>query len=170
MTNNAVDTALSPVGGKVAPDLEKLPIADVLATLGSKPDQGLSGAEAQQRLGRYGPNALVEKEESLAAKILGHFTGPIAYMIEAAALVSAAIGHWEDFTIIAALLLFNVGLEMWQDRKATAALASTQEGPCSGGRRQARRQVADRAGRNARARRHRQDPPRRHRAGRSAGS
>ena len=128
MTNNAVDTALSPVGGKVAPDLEKLPIADVLATLGSKPDQGLSGAEAQQRLGRYGPNALVEKEESLAAKILGHFTGPIAYMIEAAALVSAAIGHWEDFTIIAALLLFNVELEMWQDRKATAALQALRKG------------------------------------------
>jgi H+-transporting ATPase len=121
-------SALAKASSNTEMDLEKAPVGDVIAKLIVRPDQGLSGAEAQQRLGRYGPNALVEKEESLAAKILGHFSGPIAYMIEAAALVSAAIGHWEDFTIIAALLLFNVGLGMWQDRKASAALEALKKG------------------------------------------
>ena len=93
-----------------------------------RPIGGLTRAEAQQRLGRYRPNALVEKEESLTAKILGHFMGPIAYMIEAAALVSAVIGHWNDFAIITALLLFNVALEMWQDKKASNALAALKKG------------------------------------------
>lgn len=49
-------------------------------------------------------------------------------MIEAAALVSAIIGHWEDFAIILALLLFNVAIELWQDHKATNALAALKKG------------------------------------------
>ena len=105
-------------------DLEKRPVIEVLAALEVAPETGLSGAEAQRRLDRYGPNALVEKQESLLAKLLGPFTGPIAYMIEAAALVSAFLGRWDDFTVIAGLLLFNAGLEFWQNRKASSALAA----------------------------------------------
>ncbi len=111
-----------------AADLEKLPVADVLAKLGANPDLGLTAAEARQRLVRYGANELAEKTESFAAKLLGHFKGPIAFMIEAAALVSAVIGHWGDFAVIMALLLFNVALEMWQDRKASNALAALKKG------------------------------------------
>jgi H+-transporting ATPase len=111
-----------------AVDLAKMPIDRVLAQLGVRPDQGLSTAEAQQRLAKYGPNALVEKEVSLARKLLGHFTGPIAFMIEAAAIVSAVIGHWSDFAIITGLLFFNAALEFWQDRKASNALAALKKG------------------------------------------
>jgi H+-transporting ATPase len=111
-----------------AVDLEKLPVDRVLAELNVKADQGLSSAEAAQRLAKYGPNALVEKEVSLARKLIGHFTGPIAFMIEAAAIVSAVIGHWSDFAIIAGLLFFNAALEFWQDRKASSALAALKKG------------------------------------------
>ncbi len=116
------------VGSHAAIDLEKLPVEKVLAQLAVKPEQGLSSAEARQRLAKYGPNALVEKEVSLLRKIVGHFTGPNAYMIETAAIVSAIIGHWDDFAIIAALLFFNAGLEFWQDRKASNALAALRKG------------------------------------------
>ena len=70
---------------------------EVLRSLSVDPARGLAASEAAARLAKYGPNALVEKEESLLAKILGHFTGPIAYMIEAAAIVSATIGHWDAY-------------------------------------------------------------------------
>jgi len=73
-----------PIAAGAGADLEKIPVDQVLAKLGVQAERGLSSAEAQQRLAQYGPNALVEKEESLAAKILGHFMGPIAYMIEVA--------------------------------------------------------------------------------------
>ena len=109
-------------------DLEHLPVDQVLAHFAVQPDRGLSSAEAVQRLATVGPNALVEKQTSLAAKIFSHFTGPIAYMIEAAAVVSAVIGHWDDFVIIAALLFFNVALELWQDHKASDALAALKRG------------------------------------------
>jgi len=52
----------------------------------------------------------------------------MAYVIEAAALVSALLGHWDDFVIIASLLLFNAALEFWQDRKASNALAALKAG------------------------------------------
>ncbi|NJO55691.1 MAG: HAD-IC family P-type ATPase [Rhodospirillales bacterium] len=110
------------------PDLEKIPVEQVLESLEVKTDQGLSSAEAQQRLDRYGPNAIVEKEASFLSKVIGYFMGPIAYMIEAAALVSAILGHWQDFTIIIALLVFNAMLDLWQDRKASNALAALKKG------------------------------------------
>jgi H+-transporting ATPase len=103
-------------------DLEKLPVEQVLASLDVQPDHGLSQAEVQKRLSQYGPNAIVEKEQSLLAKVAGYFMGPIAYMIEAAAVVSAFLGRWDDFSVIAGLLIFNAGLEFWQDRKASSAL------------------------------------------------
>jgi H+-transporting ATPase len=88
----------------------------------------MSSAEAQARLAKYGPNAIIEKEISLTRRILQHFTGPIAYMIEAAAIVSAIIGHWDDFAIITGLLLFNAALEFYQDHKASSALAALKKG------------------------------------------
>ncbi|WP_230661564.1 plasma-membrane proton-efflux P-type ATPase [Psychrobacter sp. I-STPA10] len=109
-------------------DLEKAPIDAVISKLNTNPEQGLTAAEAKQRLDKYGSNALSEKEESFAHKLLKHFTGPIAYMIEAAAIVSALIGHWEDFAIITTLLLFNVAIEVWQDRKASNALSALKKG------------------------------------------
>jgi H+-transporting ATPase len=108
--------------------LEKLPLDQVFTKLEVNPDEGLSEVEARQRLAQYGPNALIEKEKGLWTKILGHFSGPIAFMIEAAALVSAFLGHWSDFAIITTLLFFNAGLEFWQDRKASNALAALKKG------------------------------------------
>ena len=110
------------------PDLEKIPVEQVLSTLSVKPEQGLSAAEARQRAAKYGPNAIVEKEKSLGEQVLGYFTGSMAYVIEAAALVSALLGHWDDFVIIGSLLLFNAALEYWQDRKASNALAALKAG------------------------------------------
>jgi len=121
------EAAMTP-GTPPTVDLEKVPIAEVLAHLDANPATGLDAAVAQERLAQYGPNALVEKEKSLAQKLLGYFTGPIAYLIEAAAAISAFLGHWEDFAIIAGLLLFNAALDLWQDMKASNALAALKKG------------------------------------------
>src|SRR5262249_40347745 len=109
-------------------DLEKAPINQVLSRLDVKQDQGLSDIEVRQRLAKWGRNALVEKQKSLTAKVPHYFVGPIAYTIEAAAIVSAILGRWQDFIIIAVLLIFNAGLELWQDLKASNALAALKKG------------------------------------------
>jgi H+-transporting ATPase len=108
--------------------LEKAPLDQVLATLAVKPDQGLSADEAKERLAKYGPNGIVAKQESFARKVVRCFVGPIAFMIEGAAIVSAILGHWQDVIIILGLLIFNAVLDLWQDLKATNALAALKKG------------------------------------------
>ena len=125
-TTNISLTTESPALNDI--DLEKAPVEDILKQLNVDLKTGLSQSEAAARLDKYGPNALMDKEESFASKILHSFMGPISYMIEAAALISALIGHWDDFIIIVALLLFNVTIELWQDRKASTALSALKKG------------------------------------------
>lgn len=92
-------------------DLEKAPLDQVMQELGADAKTGLSASEAQARLQKYGANALEEKEESFTHKLVHAFMGPIEYMIEAAAIISAIIGHWDDFIIIMLLLIFNVTID-----------------------------------------------------------
>ncbi|MDD4965650.1 plasma-membrane proton-efflux P-type ATPase [Halothiobacillus sp.] len=101
--------------------VEKLGIDDVFKQLGSTP-QGLASAEAQQRLTQFGRNALEEKKISPLQRFLSYFWGPIPWMIEIAAILSALVQHWDDFTIILALLIFNAGIGFWQEFKAANAL------------------------------------------------
>ncbi len=109
-------------------DLERAPLPEVLVALDVEPARGLAADEAQRRLARDGPNAIQEKENGALEQLAGYFWGPLPWMIEAAAAVSAILGRWEDFAIIAGLLLLNGGLGFWQDRKAASALAALEKG------------------------------------------
>ncbi len=84
--------------------------------------QGLSSEEAKKRLEKYGPNAIEEKEESWLHRLFRRFWGPIPWMIEVAAILSAMVKHWEDFTIITILLLVNAVVDFYQESKALNAL------------------------------------------------
>ena len=98
-----------------------MPADALLQSLHSTAD-GLTQAEAAQRLAQGGPNSLPEQHVSLLMRLLRYFWGPIPWMIEVAALLSALVRHWPDFIIIALLLLFNAGIGFWQEFKASSAL------------------------------------------------
>ncbi|WP_294957158.1 plasma-membrane proton-efflux P-type ATPase [Sulfurovum sp.] len=83
---------------------------------------GLTSAEAAERLKKYGPNAIEEKEETWLHRLFRRFWGPIPWMIEIAAILSAMVKHWEDFTIITILLLVNAVVDFYQESKALSAL------------------------------------------------
>src|SRR5213592_978417 len=72
-------------------------IAETLAKLGANDKSGLSDAEVEPRLKKYGPNALVEKQKNAFAALLAYFWGPIPWMIEAAALMAFIVGDWGRF-------------------------------------------------------------------------
>ncbi len=78
--------------------------------------------EAKERLQKYGPNEITEKKTSALVKFLGYFWGPIPWMIEVAAVLSAVLHRWDDFAIILALLLLNVTVGFWQENKADNAI------------------------------------------------
>jgi len=92
-----------------------------LATPQTRPE-GLTSEEARKRLVRFGPNALAEHRRSPLLKLLGYFWGPIPWMIEAAALLSALVGHWADLAIILTLLVFNAAVGFWQEYQAGNAV------------------------------------------------
>ncbi|OIQ84351.1 calcium-transporting ATPase 1 [mine drainage metagenome] len=98
----------------------------VLAALHASRD-GLSSDEAARRLQRDGSNALPQPHDNLLLKLLHYFWGPIPWMIEAAALLSALVRHWPDFGIIVALLLFNAAVGFWQEYKAASALDALKQ-------------------------------------------
>jgi H+-transporting ATPase len=55
---------------------------------------------------------------------LGYFWGPIPWMIEVAVILSAVVGHWPDFFIIAVLLLANAVVGFAEERQAGNAVAA----------------------------------------------
>jgi H+-transporting ATPase len=94
---------------------------DLFRQLHSAP-QGLSSAQAAERLERYGPNALPEEHVSALRRLFGYFWGPIPWMIEIAAILSAVVAHWTDLVVIAVLLLFNAAVGFVQESQAAGAI------------------------------------------------
>ncbi|HUJ04168.1 MAG TPA: plasma-membrane proton-efflux P-type ATPase [Rhizomicrobium sp.] len=90
-------------------------------------DHGLSSDEAARRLAQYGPNALAEEKESLAKRLFAYFWGPIPWMIEVAAILSAAVGRWEDFGVITVMLLINAGVGFFEEKNASDAIAALKQ-------------------------------------------
>jgi H+-transporting ATPase len=88
----------------------------------SSSEKGLSAAEAKKRLEQYGYNEITEKKINPLLKLLSYFWGPIPWMIEAAAILSAIVRHWEDFWIIFVLLVLNAVVGFWQEHKADNAI------------------------------------------------
>jgi H+-transporting ATPase len=104
-------------------DLKSMPMKGLQVELGSSPD-GLSQAEAQRRLAQYGPNEIAEKKTNTFLKFLTYFWGPIPWMIEAAAILSALVRHWPDFFIILVLLLANAVIGFREELQAGNAIAA----------------------------------------------
>ena len=94
------------------------------ASMPDTPPDGLSQQEVQRRLVQYGYNELPERSVNPLLKLLSYFWGPIPWMIEAAALLSALVRHWEDFVIIALLLLMNAAVGFWEEYQAGNAIAA----------------------------------------------
>ncbi len=109
---------------------------------------GLDSGEASRRLLQYGANVLEEKKVSFIRLLLGYFWGPIPWMIEIAAILSAVARHWPDFYVIMALLLFNAGVGFWQEYTAGNAVDALKKELAQKARvlRDAQWQVIDAAG------------------------
>jgi H+-transporting ATPase len=102
-------------------------VSDTASQLQVDTASGLVADEVQVRLQRYGYNEIEEKEEPLWHRIFRRFWGPIPWMIEIAAILSAVVQKWDDFVIIAIMLLVNAGLDFFQEHRALNALKSLKQ-------------------------------------------
>jgi H+-transporting ATPase len=101
---------------------ENAPAAAKIRDAGLQSAIGLTTAEARKRLTRYGENTIRQERVSAWRKLLAFFWGPIPWMIEIAAIISAAALRWEDFAIIASLLFINASVGFWEEHKADNAI------------------------------------------------
>ena len=108
-------------------DYAQQAIEDTLTSLHADAERGLSDGEAAKRLAQYGYNEIREKEEPLWHRIFRRFWGPIPWMIETAAVLSAMVRKWDDFSIIAILLLVNASLDFFQEHRALNALKALKQ-------------------------------------------
>jgi len=92
------------------------------AIVGTNPRIGLAPAVVEERRLKYGFNEIIEKKTPAWRRFIGFFMGPIAYLIEAAFILSAAIGDWPSFGIILALLFINAFIGFIEESKAESAI------------------------------------------------
>jgi H+-transporting ATPase len=104
----------------------KISLDELKAQLGAS-SEGLSQSEAERRLSQYGYNEIREIKVSLFRKFLSFFWGPIPWMIEVAAILSALVRHWEDFAIILTLLLVNAVVGFWEEYQADNTIAALKK-------------------------------------------
>jgi H+-transporting ATPase len=87
----------------------------------------LSQAEAKRLLQQHGHNELAEKKANTLLKFLSYFWGPIPWMIESAAILSAVVRHWPDFAIVLTLLAANGVVGFWEEYQAGNAIAALRK-------------------------------------------
>jgi len=110
----------------------RLPVADTLAQLGVRPTQGLTAAEADVRLNRFGANELPSTPPTPAWKrFLAQFEGPLTLLLLFATVVSFIAWlierdspvPYEALTILAIVIL-NAILGYVQESRAEQAVAA----------------------------------------------
>src|SRR3990170_6598100 len=105
-----------------------LPIDEVIRDLGANADTGLSHAEAEDRLKKYGHNQLEEKGGvSPIMLFLGQFNDFIVWVLIAAAIVSGFMGEWIDALAIIAIVIINAIIGFIQEYRAEKSLAALQK-------------------------------------------
>jgi magnesium-transporting ATPase (P-type) len=99
------------------------PAATVIAELHTS-QTGLDTEEAGKRLASFGPNRLPEPpKEGFLRRFFKHFHDTLIYILLAAAILTALLGHWVDTGVILGVVLINAIIGFIQEGKAEQALA-----------------------------------------------
>ncbi len=85
---------------------------------------GLTSDEARDRLRTFGANTMPDTSVRPFRMALGKFWAPVPWMLEAAIVLELVLGKHLEAAIIAALLVFNAALGLFQESRAQATLAA----------------------------------------------
>ncbi|MFP3285057.1 MAG: plasma-membrane proton-efflux P-type ATPase [Nitrososphaeria archaeon] len=96
--------------------------ADLIRELGTDLQRGLTSADAEGRLSRYGPNEVPEKRRSPLRSFAGKFWGPTAWILMAAGALSGIMGRMLDLYVVVALLFVNALISWIHEENANRAL------------------------------------------------
>ncbi len=99
-----------------------IPASEVLQGLESR-KEGLTSAEAAERLVRHGPNRLAqEKSSGIPVLLLSQFKSPLIVILVAAALLSFFLHEPTNALIILTIVMASGILGFWQEKGAASAV------------------------------------------------
>ena len=84
---------------------------------------GLTTNEAQERLAKYGPNAIQEFKRHPLFEFLAKFWSPIPWMLETTFILQLSLGKKNESIITICLLVFNATVGFIQEKRAESALS-----------------------------------------------
>ena len=104
------------------------PIDELVALLQAHVERGLTQAEAQERLRKFGPNELTEKPRpGFLALLWEQFNNYLVIILIIAAAISLALGEWVDSIAIMCIVVLNAVVGVIQESKAEQALAALKK-------------------------------------------
>src|SRR5512143_1509381 len=96
--------------------------------LGTDRTKGLTSAEANARLQKYGPNELKEKPRpGFLSLLLDQFKDFLIIILIASAVLSIFLNEWIDAIVILAIVALNSIIGVVQESKAEASLAALKK-------------------------------------------
>ncbi len=114
-------------GIRVAPILVELSASETAAApakVSSSP-QGLTDAEAEQRLEEFGYNVVAPAEHHSRLRLLVHACiNPLVILLAVLATISVLTGDVAGAVVMALMVLLGVSLRFWQEAKADSAAAA----------------------------------------------
>ena len=98
---------------------------EAVCSLGSDKSKGLTTGEADRRLAQYGSNELIERGVKSSWLILWEqVTAVMVVILIVAAVVSLALGAWDDAVVIMIIVVLNAVLGFTQEHRAEKAIAA----------------------------------------------
>jgi len=123
-----VDTGHAPIHddpqeARTPLDWHALSPEEALARIETRPEHGLTTAEAAIRLVRHGANALPEqKPPSLLALFFRQFRSPLIYLLLAVATVALLLGEQSDALVILTVVILNSIIGSFQEGRAARSI------------------------------------------------
>ncbi len=102
------------------PEAASLPAEQVLRRLGARAD-GLTDHEVEERLRRFGPNAVHTRESTAWTVLARQFRSALMLLLAVTAVASFFLGERADALIIGAILALSVGLGFANEYRAERA-------------------------------------------------
>lgn len=105
-----------------------LSVEETSRELGTDSQNGLSNAEAKERLAKYGPNELAHKEgPSVLQMFLEQFKDFMIVILIVASVVSMLVGETVDSFVIIGIVILNACLGVYQEYRASQAMEALKK-------------------------------------------
>jgi len=99
----------------------EISVEETIKLLETSPN-GLMESEVLERIDKFGPNEVAEKERNPVLDFLSRYWGPMPWLLESAMVLSYILGHYLELVIVFGLLTMNAIIGFLHTRSSRRAL------------------------------------------------